>query len=143
MREGDSLNLNHVKMVQISEKTYVNLAETAIRYIKEQSEKNRSIKMVTTSKIRNLLAMSADIYNQVVCMTGEDLSEELQGQIEYLRVRMIYEAGRDESVKVLVHVASLLELLKSIGKDRKRFILFNRYMESLVAFRKFYCKGDD
>ena len=43
------------------------------------------INIVTTSKIRNLLAMNADIYNQVLTKSSEKLDDEICGRIEYLR----------------------------------------------------------
>lgn len=45
--------------------------------------------MVTTSKIRNLLAMASDIYNEVVILQEDQLSDELNGRIEYLRIRFV------------------------------------------------------
>lgn len=51
-------------MMQINEKNYVDKAEAAItRLSKMVNRQGKVIPMVTTSKIRNLLAMAADIYN--------------------------------------------------------------------------------
>ena len=99
--------------------------------------------MVTTSKIRNLLAMTSDIYNEIMNQNQKELSEEICAKIEYLRVRFIYESGRETKVKDLVMEADILDILKNIGKDRDKFILFNRYMEALVAFHKYYGGKDN
>lgn len=99
--------------------------------------------MVTTSKIRNLLAMASDIYNEVVILQEDQLSDELNGRIEYLRIRFVYEAGREQTVRDFVTDAKLVEILKEIKGSRKNYILFSRYMESLVAFHKFYGGKDN
>ena len=54
--------------MRINESTYVDAAEKVIiELVEESKRKNRGkINIVTTSKIRNLLAMTADIYNQVL-----------------------------------------------------------------------------
>ena len=71
------------------------------------------------------------------------LTEEVKSRIEYLKVRFLYEAGRDEKgVKQLVENANLLGVLKNVKGSKKNYILFNRYMEALVAFHRYY-GGDD
>ena len=53
--------------MRLTEDNYVDIAERAIKKLSEEKNKNgRPIPLVTTSKIRNLLAMTADIYNEVV-----------------------------------------------------------------------------
>lgn len=54
--------------MRINEKNYVDKAEKVISDLAEESKvKNRGrVNIVTTSKLRNLLAMTADIYNQVL-----------------------------------------------------------------------------
>ena len=128
---------------KINEANYVNTADAVIRYLKEESAKPKGTAVVSTSKIRNLLAMSADIYNEVLCLDTDELSDECKSRIEYLKVRMIYEAGRDVAVKNLIDVSGMRGLLNKVKNKNKEFILFNRYMESLVAFRKYYCGNDD
>lgn len=52
--------------MRINEKNYVDKAEKVISDLAEESKvKNRGrVNIVTTSKLRNLLAMTADIYNR-------------------------------------------------------------------------------
>ena len=71
------------------------------------------------------------------------MSDDLAGRIEYLRIRVVYEAGREQSVKDFIMQAKILDILKEIKGSRKNYILFNRYMESLVAFHKFYGGKDN
>ena len=129
-------------MKLLNNDNYVDLAEKAIKSLdNEKNDRGRPIRVVTTSQIRNLLAMTADIYNEVMLLRQEQLDDELKGKISYLRVRCLYEAGRDESVKAFVQNSSLLEILPTII-TKKDYILFNHYMESLIAWHK-YCHGKD
>ena len=133
-----------MKNMKLTEDNYTELAEKVI--LKLSQEKNRNgkpVQIVTTSKIRNLLAMTADIYNEVINLHDEKLSTDIVGRIKYLKIRFVYEAGRQSEVKKLVEEAELLGHLDEIGNSRKQYILFSRYMEALVAYRKFYGGKDE
>ena len=84
----------------INENNYVEEAEKVIKLLSEKKDqKGRPVSMVTTSKIRNLLAMVSDTYNDALNLKGDKLSEELIGQINYMKIRFYYEAGREPKVK--------------------------------------------
>lgn len=135
--------------MKLTEDNYTEIAEKAIKALLQ--EKNRRgntvtpVEPVTTSKIRSLLAMTADIYNDVINLQEEKLPADIIGRIKYMKIRFIYEAGRDRELKVkkLVEEAELIEHLDEIGNSRKQYILFSRYMEALVAYRKFYYEKDE
>ena len=99
--------------------------------------------MVTTSKLRNLLSMTSDIYNEILNFQEEELSEEICGRIDYLKVRFLYEAGREEKVRDLVEEAKIIDCINEIKGNRKRYILFSRYMEALVAYHRYYGGRDN
>lgn len=125
-------------IMKLEEINYVDQAESAIDKLLSLKNRNgKPLSIVTTSKLRNLLAITISIYNDILSDNSEKLSPEIIGRIRYLKVRFIYEAGREESVKRLVETAQILNYLDQIGDSRQRFILFSRYMEALVAFRKF------
>ena len=89
--------------MKLTEENYVKTAENVIKKLIQEIEQKKSrIGLVTTSKIRNLLAMTAEIYNDVINSTDERLSQEVIGRINYLKVRVVYEAGREPSVKNFV-----------------------------------------
>lgn len=112
--------------------------ENTIKVLKtKKNQRGKSIGLLTVSQIRNLLAMSADILNEVLEYPEENLSEELLDRVSYLTVRFYYEAGRDEKVKSFIETAKLLPFLKSI-KTRKIYIQYYQYMEALVAFHKYH-----
>ena len=126
--------------MRINENNYVDKAEEAIKSLVEESKQKcrGKVNIVTASKIRNLLAMTADIYNQVLTYTSEKLDDEICGRIEYLRIRFIYECGREPKVKAFVKQAEILEILKEIRQSKKNYLLFSKYMEALIAFHKYY-----
>ena len=117
--------------VRLSDSDYVDRAESIIR--KLDGEK----KLLTTSKIRNLLSMISSLYDEVRRSAGDKLSKEALSQIQYIRLHFAYEAGRDAKVKLFVLEADILEHLKDIGDSKEQFMLFCRYMEALVAFHRF------
>lgn len=124
--------------------TYVDTAEEVIKKLMTNKNKRGEIEIFSTSQIRNLLAMTAEIYNEVSILEEEELSEDMAQRIDYLRVRYMYAAGKDTTgtVKLLLDKAQILDLLKKARKSRNKFTIFYHYMESLVAFRKYYVKND-
>lgn len=125
--------------MQITEQNYVDEAEKVILTLKKRDGRG----IVTTSKLRNLLAMSADIYNEAMNENEETLNQDICARIEYLRVRFLYEAGRDFAVKNLVNESGIIDVLKKVNGSKKNYILFSRYMEALVAFRKYHGGKDE
>lgn len=112
--------------------------ENTIKELKtKKNQRGKPIGLLTVSQIRNLLAMFADILNEVLEYPEENLSEELLDRVSYLTVRFYYEAGRDEKVKSFIETAKLLPFLKGI-KTRKQYIQYYQYMEALVAFHKYH-----
>lgn len=130
--------------MRINEKNYVDNAEAAItRLSKKVNKQGIEIPMVTTSKIRNLLSMAADIYNQALDCKEDVLPDDITSRIDYLRVRFMYEAGREQGVKSLIKEADLLNIMKEIKGNKNNYILFYHYMEALVAFKRYVNKNDD
>lgn len=130
--------------MKLTEENYVKTAENVIlKLSKEVDWRGNQTGLVTTSKIRNLLAMTTEIYNDVINSTDEHLSQETIGRINYLKIRFVYEAGREKLVRSLVEEAQILSCLDDIKGSRKQFLLFSRYMEALVAYRKFYGQKDE
>ena len=55
-----------------------------------------------------------------------------------MRVRLVYEAGRDDTVKNFVKKCKLLEYIKGVGDDLNKFFAFSQYMEALVAYHRYF-----
>jgi CRISPR-associated protein Csm2 len=124
-------------------KDYVDRAEEVIKSISiPQGNGKRKINL-TTSKIRNILAMVTEIYNDVIHEKGEKLSDEMIERIQYLRLRIVYEAGRDKDVKEFVDKSGILNDVKKIGNSKKKFLDFCKYVEALVAYHRFYGGRDN
>lgn len=120
----------------LTEENYVELAEISIKAVQKASGGDRNV--VTTSQLRNLLALTMDIYNELITMTD---TEELLMRMNYLKLRFVYESGRTPAVDIFVKYSHLLKHLDKVlsdsGNKRNSFILFTRYMEALVAYRKY------
>lgn len=125
----------------INEGNYSDVAQNVIKTLSQPNKYGR-INIISTSQLRNILAMSADIYNQVVPLE-KDLTDEINSRIEYLRVRCFYEAGRERLVKNFMEKSQIPDILREINGEKKNFILFNHYLEALVAFRKYYGGKDE
>lgn len=130
--------------MKLTEENYADIAEKAIdELLKMKDRRGNTIPIVTTSKIRNLLAMTAGIYNDILNIRGDTLPQDIIGRIRYLKIRFVYEAGREQGIRNLVEKAEILKYLDGIKNSRQNYILFSRYMEALVAFRKFKGERDD
>ena len=115
--------------MRINDNNYVDKAENVIKSLSEKIGRNgKPIEIVTTSKLRNLLAMVSDLYNYVIDFTDDKLTEDITGRISYMRMRFYYEAGREPKVKELFEEAEVFDIIKEIGTSRKNYILFSRYM---------------
>lgn len=126
----------------LEQHTYVAKAEKAINECRKVTNSRGKVEMITTSQIRNLLAMTADIYNQVMLSMNDVLSEEITGRIAYLKIRFIYEMGRDSKMKTFAQQAEILKAIDEIGNSKQKYILFSRYMEALVAYHEFYSEEE-
>lgn len=107
-----------------------------------QGGENRNA-MITTSKIRGLLSGISDIYNDVVQLPSQELSEDIKEKIHYLKVQFIYESGRDDKVKNFIRETKLLEFVDKALISKKDFIRLEKYMEALVAYHRYYGGKDE
>lgn len=127
----------------------VDKAELAIKSIRKPNKKNHDKLVIElkTNQIRkiltavNILKNKVDIY-KIANPQAKKLDEELQMEIEFLRVNIAYQIGREKGkenlVREFVEKADLLNMIKNINGDIKAFENFCRYIEALVAFHKFY-----
>lgn len=134
----------------ITEENYLDHAEKVIKELQAENA------MITTSQIRNILANISDIFNVVQrAKHSGDLPSEVRNKIRELTMHCYYAAGREEKVKKFFLRSSLFmnlkgileassetnkempETLRNVG-EKERFLLLHKYMESLVAFQRFY-----
>lgn len=108
---------------------YVDLAETLM---------SANSKSITTSKLRNWFSIANDIYNVESRSSEIGLKPESCTKLLNLRVRIVYDAGKDSKIKDFVTSANLLSYIKGIGSSREQMIRFAHYMEALVAYHKYF-----
>ena len=123
---------------------YVKSAEETVNVLKKDS---RGKLVLTTSKIRNILSMVSDIYNDARMLPPkEKLNRSILDRLQYLKIRIVYEYGRDaksdSGVQDFIEKSDLLNLLNQIGDDNQKLQIFCHYMEALVAYHR-YCGGSD
>lgn len=143
-RNEESLADKKVPAFEITEDNYVKEAERVIR------ELNSGNELLTTSKIRKLLAILSDIYTDARHSREKELTSEIKSRIQYFKMRFVYEAGREEgaknkknTVKAFWNIAQIEKQIDKIGNSKKELILFCHYMEALVAYRKFLGGKDE
>lgn len=95
---------------------------------------NDKFKRLSMSKLRGIYGLVTNVYTRV--NTPSDLEENLS-DLQYIKVKMAYESGRDSTVKVFISETRLMALLDQVH-SYDQFILYCRYAESLVAYFKFY-----
>ena len=121
----------------IREENYVGKAESVITALIGRKE------LLTTSKIRKLLAILSEIYTDARHDGKKELSDEIKSRIQYFKMRFVYEAGREKTVKAFWEAAQIEKQIDKIGNSKKELILFCHYMEALVAYRKFLGGKDE
>lgn len=128
--------------VKFKKDTYVDEAESVILNLRDVNFKVGRDEL-TSTQLRNLLAMTSTIYNIVINQGVKAIEERLA----YLRIQFIYQSGRNQAVKKLVDEAEILDILFGIQsemedndekKEREDVIRFCHYMEALVAYLKYY-----
>lgn len=112
-----------------------NFADVAEKVIQKYKQEHR--KMLSTSQLRNILGRINSIGEKSKNRTGYLTDEELSS-IQYLKMRIAYDAGRERQVKEFVEATNLFSLIDNIGKDRDKLDTFYSYFEALVAYHRFY-----
>lgn len=128
--------------IHLNKTNYVDKAEEVIKLLRVRNKNGKYMIKITTSKIRNLLSMVTELYNDVIHIPNDELDEEMVQKIQYLRLRIVYEAGRDPSVKEFIQKSGILNMVQQIGNKKSTFLLFVNYMEALVAYHRFYSEED-
>jgi CRISPR-associated protein Csm2 len=122
----------------------------AERVVEKLERNNRGAIALTTSQLRKFLAAVNSLTNKIKVYkiqseNPEVLSDELAAEVRYLQVKLVYqigrETGRELPIKDFENKAQLLDKIKRIGKNTKKYEQFAIYIEALVAYRKF--KGGD
>lgn len=109
-----------------------NYADWAERIMKRLSEND--FNRLTTSKLRGIYGDIMNVYTKI--NKREDF-EAHRGDLQYLKVKMAYEEGREDSVRKFMEATGLRTFVSHV-RDYDTFVLYCRYAESLVAYFKFF-----
>lgn len=98
---------------------------------------------LTTTQIRKFLAGINGVHNRILAyqgtgkIDGDQLPKEIIDELEYIKIRLIYQSGRESKVKDFMRIADLERRIDEIGSSKKKFEDFNRFVEGIVAYHKF------
>lgn len=99
---------------------------------------------LTTSKLRNLMENVNRLHTMIFNSNTDKLSEQFLDELEYLKVKFYYEAGREATVNTFISKTFMIPIIdRVIKKQSKRYFLdYCKYFEALVAYAKYYQKED-
>lgn len=118
---------------------YVQIAEMNMMSLRSPDRRGKlGFGNLTTSKIRNILTLVNEIYNEVVLLKEDKLPDDIVDRIRHIKVRLAYEAGRDDDVKKFVVKTALIEGIGEIEGDKTKFIRYAKYLEALVAYHRYH-----
>ena len=126
--------------MKLTNENYVDEAEKVIVELCKKTDKYGNPDLVSTSKIRKILSMVTGIYNDARHMIGDSLDSDMRGRLQYLKMHIVYEAGRDNKegpVRRFIDKAELVSLIDSVS-NKKDLIIFCHYMEALVAYQRYH-----
>lgn len=118
--------------VKIAEQKMYSLGTPNVRYTQKRNYRN-----LTTTKIRNILTLVNQLYNRIVLLSG-DLPESIVSDIRYLKIRLVYESGREPDVMRFCKDTGIIDAIDFIGNSKPYFLRYAKYMEALVAYHRFY-----
>ena len=128
----------------MAENTIQDTAREAEDVILDLKARGNGRLALTTSQIRKFLAVNA-LTNKIDMFRtrGEKsdvLTPELAAEVKFLKVKLAYQAGKDQrgNVRDFVEKAQLRQRLDRIGTSIRAYENFARYMEALVAYHKFH-----
>ena len=94
-------------------------------------------KVITKTKIRSIYNMLCDIIDDEKHSSDAEISNESQMALRMFKVRVIYDCGRDDSVKAFVKRSHIIGYMLDIGSSRDKFDIYCKYFESLIAYHRF------
>lgn len=117
----------------------VDAAEKVINHLEKDKYGNIAL---TTSQIRKFLTAVNVMRNKVDLYIAQnkyadELSIELAAEVKFLKVNLLYQAGRAKAVKDFMEISNLAAIIGDVDKNIKKFQRLCKYVEALVAYHKF------
>lgn len=133
MTEAKKTSLALTSKVSLTSENYARIAEQIVRANKEKGREGW-FEGLSTTKIRNMYSLVMNVYTRI---TDKESFEANKGDLQYIKVKMAYESGREKVVKNFIQGTGLMSAIDNIS-TYDQFLLYCRYAESLVAYFKFY-----
>lgn len=119
-------------------------AESVILQLKAE---NRGKWRLQTNQLRKFLTAVNSLTNHVNVYKAKhpqatELPEELVGEVQFLKVKAAYQAGRFPDVRKFMDACKMENSITEIGTSIEKYEEFSRYMEALVAYHKYH-EGDN
>ena len=120
------------------------MAEAVIN--KLDKNKSGSAFLLKYAQLRKILSSVVAIKNKLgveqrKSKSFDKLPENIAMEVRFLKTTFLYQAGRDKDnkypVKNFIEDSQLVEMVECIGTDVKKFDMFCKYVEALVAFYKY------
>lgn len=124
------------KLSELNEKTYVEMAERVVNAHKQANSK----KPITMTQMRNLLELMSVLRERLRTDRRSELDDEMVSQVQYIKLRFVYAAGRDtdqKGVRDFIIQSQLIECLDTVKNSAGQFEFVCKYMEALVAYHKY------
>ena len=118
------------KFEPLNKLTYVDEAE---KIMKNTDRKGA----ITANQIRIILDLINEVYIPVKSSSDSELSEDILSKLQYIKMKIAYQAGRDDKVKNFVRDTNIMNYIDNV-KTKNDVILLAHYMEALVAYHKYY-----
>lgn len=114
-------------------------AEKVINHLEKDKYGNIAL---TTSQIRKFLTAVNVVRNKVDLYIAQnkdayELSIELAAEVKFLKVNLLYQAGRAKAVKDFMEISNLAAIIGDVDKNIEKFQRLCKYVEALVAYHKF------
>lgn len=119
-----------------------------IERVNPKTGKTYSVPLLTTSQIRKFLVAVNAVTNKINAyksthIGSDTLPDELAAEVKYLKVKIVYQAGREVTVRKFVQQSKILEFVDRVGNSLKQYEILSKYVEALVAYHKFYGGKDN
>ncbi|OUO91765.1 type III-A CRISPR-associated protein Csm2 [Gordonibacter sp. An230] len=134
-REQPTLLFNNGgKLYSLAEGAYADYAKKLMEAEAGRNDRKGLFGGLTTTKLRGIYAHIVNLYTKI---DDQEAFAKSKGDIQYLKVKLAYEAGRMREVKDFLDKTHLMDMLDRVNAYDE-YLLYCRYAESLVAFFKFY-----
>ena len=118
-------------------------AEKVIKGLLHEDKRGNKVIDLKTNQIRKVLTAVNSLTGRIDVYKAQNgqtdvLPDDLAAEVKYLKVKIVYQAGREKAVKKFADDAGLIRRIDGIGTSIPKYEDFARYIEALVAYHKFY-----